>query len=106
MKARLWLCASLLFLALPAQAGPLEDAKRQGMVGERADGYLGAPPGAKGADGLIGEINAKRRQAYGDIAVRNGTSSDAVGALTGQRLIEQAPTGTWIMDQHGTWQRK
>jgi uncharacterized protein YdbL (DUF1318 family) len=104
--SRLFFMLALALAALPAQAGPLEDAKRQGLVGERPDGYLGAPPGARGSDQMIGEINAKRRQAYGEIAGRNGASSDDVGTITGQRLIEQAPPGSWVMDRHGNWQRK
>lgn len=106
MTARLLALMALLLLTGPALAGPLEDAKRQGLVGERPDGYLGTPPGATGGGGIVNDVNAKRRQAYGEIAGRNGTSPEAVGAVTGQRLIEQAPPGTWVMDQNGGWQRK
>ncbi|MCC7167400.1 MAG: YdbL family protein [Rhodospirillales bacterium] len=95
-----------LLLALPAKAGPLEDAKRAGLVGERPDGYVGAPKGSPEAQNLMRDVNAKRREAYGDIAKRNNTSLEAVGALTGQRLIDQSPPGTWIMDSHGNWHRK
>ncbi|TAN52369.1 MAG: DUF1318 domain-containing protein [Rhodospirillales bacterium] len=103
---RLFLLLPLVLVSLPASAGPLEDAKRQGLAGERADGFLGTPPGAASSGSLIQEINTKRRQAYGEIASRNGTSAEAVGVLTGQRLIEQSPAGTWIMDTNGVWQRK
>ncbi|CAA6605508.1 conserved exported hypothetical protein [Rhodospirillaceae bacterium LM-1] len=106
MIVRHLLFLTLLLFAAPVLAGPLEDAKRQGQVGERADGYLGAPPGTSGHGALINDINTKRRQAYGDIASRNGTSSDAVGVLTGQKLIDQSPPGSWIMDANGTWRRK
>lgn len=106
MMARFLLLLAIALVTLPALAGPLEDAKRQGWVGERPDGYLGTPPGASGHEAMVGEINAKRRQAYGDIAQRNGTSTEAVGTLTGQRLIDQSPSGSWVMDAHGSWRRK
>lgn len=109
MNARPFILLALALFtlpALPALAGPLEEAKRQGLVGERPDGYLGTPPGATGGGGIVNDVNAKRRQAYGEIAGRNGASPEAVGAVTGQRLIEQAPPGTWIMDQNGAWRRK
>lgn len=106
MTLRALFILALSFLALPALAGPLEEAKRQGQVGERADGYLGVPPGSSGQGALVGDVNAKRRQAYVDIAGRNGTNADAVGVITGQRLIEQSPPGSWIMDSNGVWRRK
>ncbi|MBI4967082.1 MAG: YdbL family protein [Rhodospirillales bacterium] len=97
----------LAFLcSLPAQAGPLEDAKRAGQLGERPDGYVGLPKPSSEAQRLADEINAKRREAYGEIAKRNNAQPEAVGALTGARLIDQSPPGTWIMDSHGTWHRK
>ncbi|MBF0166752.1 MAG: YdbL family protein [Alphaproteobacteria bacterium] len=103
---RLLLVLPLLLISLPAESGPLEDAKRQGLVGERADGYIGAPPGATSSGSLIETINAKRRQAYGEIAARNGTSIHDVGILTAQKLIDQSPSGSWVMDAHGVWHRK
>lgn len=106
MTLRALLILTLSLLALPTLAGPLEEAKRQGQVGERADGYLGAPPGSSGQGALIGDVNAKRRQAYGDIAGRNGTNAEAVGVITGQRLIEQSPPGSWVMDSNGVWRKK
>jgi uncharacterized protein YdbL (DUF1318 family) len=105
MKALVLLLAVLAF-APPAKAGPLEDAKRAGQVGERPDGYVGLPKPNPEGQRLADDINAKRRQAYGEIAKRNNAQPEAVGALTGARLIEQSPPGTWIMDSHGTWHRK
>lgn len=105
MKALVVVLLALLG-SLPAQAGPLEDAKRAGQLGERPDGYVGLPKPAPEAQRLADEINAKRREAYGEIAKRNNAQPEAVGALTGARLIDQSPPGTWIMDSHGTWHRK
>jgi uncharacterized protein YdbL (DUF1318 family) len=97
---------ALLLLAAQASAGPLEDAKRAGLVGERADGYVGTPKPSDEGRRLADEVNAKRREAYRDIGARNGATPGAVGALTGKRLIEQSPPGSWYMDEHGGWKRK
>jgi uncharacterized protein YdbL (DUF1318 family) len=98
--------AALYLFAQPALAGPLEDAKRSGLVGERPDGYIGTPKPSEEGRRLADEVNAKRRDAYREIGGRNGASPDAVGQLTGKRLIEQTPPGSWYMDEHGGWKRK
>ncbi len=99
-----------LFLAAgaaPAVAGPVGDAKAAGQVGERPDGYLGVV-GAAPAQviDLVRSVNAQRRQHYQAIAEQNGTSLRAVEAIMGQRLIGEAPSGSYVMDGTGTWVRK
>jgi hypothetical protein len=95
-------------LAVPAFAGALDDAKRDGLMGERPDGYLGlvdpdAPPAAQQ---LIDDVNARRRAHYADIAKKTGSSVRDVGILAGSKLIANAPPGTFVMDAAGHWQRK
>jgi len=102
----------LVVLALagagPAAALGLDAAKSQGLVGEKADGYLGivaANPSAE-VKALAGSVNAQRRAKYEEIARKNGTAVDAVAALAGQKLVDRAPAGQWVTDAAGNWRRK
>jgi uncharacterized protein YdbL (DUF1318 family) len=93
--------------AAPAIAGPVEDAKAAGLIGEQPDGFLGAvvanPPANIAA--LIRDINTKRLAAYTDIATKNGTSVEAVGAVTAQKLYNEAKPGTFLL-VNGSWVKK
>jgi hypothetical protein len=90
-----------------AMAGPLEDAKAAGLVGERPDGYVGLVTGNPPADvvDLVNQINAKRMAAYTDIATSNGTSVAAVGAVTAEKVYREAAPGTYLMVD-GHWVQK
>ena len=94
-------------LAGPASADGLDDAKRSGLVGETPRGYI-APVKAPSADvtRLVNDINQRRRAAYEDIAKKNGIPIQQVEALTGKRIIERAPAGTYYQDGSGSWVRK
>lgn len=100
----------LLAVALPVPAGSLEleAAKRDGQIGERADGFVGvvlAKPTPE-VQKLADSVNAKRRAHYQEIAKQNGTSFDAVAALAGAKLIQRAAPGEWVTDAEGNWYRK
>jgi len=100
----------VLMLALgggAAVAGPLEDAKAAGLVGERPDGYVAAVSSNPPPDivALVNDINARRRAAYTEIATKNGTSVEAVGAVAAERLYREAAAGTYLMVD-GRWVRK
>jgi uncharacterized protein len=108
---RAWLAfLVLLALALPGSASALdlEAAKTQGLVGERADGYLGVVAAKPSADvkALASSVNAQRRAKYEEIARKNGTAVDAVAALAGEKLVQRAPAGQWVTDAAGNWRRK
>ena len=91
-----------------AQAGPLEDAKAQGLVGERIDGYLGlVDSGAPGSvKSLVNQINAEREAKYAEIANKQGAPIAAVAQIAGTKLIQRAPKGEYVMGASGQWQRK
>jgi len=94
--------------AAPALADAVDDAKAAGLVGEKPDGYLGAVPANPPANiaKLVADTNAKRRQAYADIAAQTGTTVEAVAAIAAQKLYAKAAPGTYLMGADGTWQRK
>lgn len=114
MAARIasgWL-AFALFVAfgLSASAAGIDlgRAKGQGLVGERADGYVGIVVAQTNSliQAIVSGTNAKRRTAYEEIARRNGTSLDVVSVLAGAKLIERASRGQWVTDADGVWRRK
>ena len=102
------LFSMLLLLAGPAAADALDDAKRAGLVGEQADGYLGIVAGTGAADiqALVQDINARRRERYRGIASSNGIELEAVELLAGQKAIEKTPAGQFIRLATGPWRRK
>jgi len=111
MKQRLkrLLAAILLtLLALPALALSLDQAKDQGLVGERNDGYLGIVAGNPSGEvkSLVAEINRKRKAAYEESARSAGVELKVIEARVGQRLRNKAKPGHYIETSGGGWQRK
>ena len=97
----------IALVAAGAYAADLGQAKAQGLVGERADGYLqvmnaGAPGDVKQ---MVDSINAQRRAAYADIARKNKVSPEQVGRLTAPKAFNESPPGTFIETAQG-WKRK
>ena len=92
----------------PAQAGPLEDAKAAGLVGERIDGYVGLVDSGAPADvrRLVDQINAERQAKYAEIADRQGAPVKAVAQIAGEKLIGRAGGGEYVMGADGQWRRK
>lgn len=84
----------------------LEEAKAQGLVGEKSNGYLGVvAAGAGGVQALVNEVNQKRRQAYEDIARRNETSLLSVEMLAGEKAIQSTKPGN-VVEGPGGWTKK
>ena len=95
-------------VAMPAAAGPLDDARAAGLVGERVDGYVGAVPASVPADVrvLIDDVNAQRRAKYEEVARQRGVPVDAVAAIAGEKLIARTPSGHFVAGADGRWRRK
>lgn len=89
-----------------AQSLNLDQAKSQGLVGERADGYLGVVQNAAGVQRLVDEVNLQRRQLYRDIAAKNGIPVNAVEQLAGKKAIERAASDTYVQAGGGGWTKK
>lgn len=97
--------AGLMFSG-SALAIELDAAKAQGLVGERADGYLGVvvdPPSAE-VSALVENVNAKRRARYKEIASKNNIDLADVEARAGQRAIQLTASGGWVFQSR--WQQK
>ncbi len=104
-----WVVGSVILClaaVAPAFAMSVEEAKTKGLVGEKANGYLGVVnPGSQEAQSVTNEVNKKRRQAYEDIATRNRTQLDAVEALAGEKAIQNTKPGHYV-EGPGGWTRK
>lgn len=90
-----------------ALGADLDQAKQQGLIGERADGYLGLVQAAVPEDvaQLVKSINNKRRTEYERIANANKIDVEQVQALAGKKAIEKTEPGGWVM-RNGGWQQK
>lgn len=100
----------LLLLSLFASvaiAADLNQAKQKGLIGERADGYLGMVVSSAPADvvAMVADVNKKRKARYEKIAKANGITIKQVQALAGKKAIERTRGGDWIL-VNGGWRKK
>ena len=95
----------LVLTPLSALGSTLGEAKQQGWLGERPDGYLGLvkPSAPSKTVKLMKDINRKRQDVYKKIASKNGTTLSSVEALAGEKAINKTPSGQFIMQPNGTW---
>jgi uncharacterized protein YdbL (DUF1318 family) len=101
------LAVLVALFALSAFAADLDQAKRDGLIGERADGYLGLVVADAGDDvrGLVADINGKRKQEYQRIARANNLTLEQVQALAGEKAINKTAPGQFVL-RNGGWERK
>jgi len=102
-------CCFLVLMALPVLAADsLSQAKDAGLVGERLDGYLGTVASNPSQDvvQLVKSINAKRKDAYQEIAIQQGQPLHVVEKLMVKKLLERAEPGHYIMSESGRWIQK
>lgn len=97
-----------LALMAAALAGPLDQPKASGLVGEGLNGYASVvnPAAPDAVKQLVADINAQRRNHYQSIAKKNSTSLQAVEAVFGQRLTASAAAGTFVQGPSGNWVRR
>lgn len=110
MKSNLLMFSLLLSLVASnlALALTLDEAKSQGLVGEKVDGYIAAVianPNAEVRE-LVKVTNDGRRKVYAELAQRNGITVEAVGIVSAEKLHANAAPGTYIQSPTGQWQRK
>lgn len=104
--ASLSLMLLMMLSAGELTAGPLDDAKAQGLVGEQWDGYVGAVSSDGDVQGLINDINAKRKAKYEEIAKKRGAPTEAVAQIAGKKLVGRASSGQYIRNNDGQWKQK
>jgi hypothetical protein len=102
----LLLCSGLF--AGPAFALSLNEAKAEGLVGEKIDGFVGtvvADPSAEVRE-LVEQVNRQRRQKYDEVAKQRGVPLDAVAKITGEKQLERTPAGQYVAGADGRWRQK
>ena len=107
--SELWKLLLVLALLGPASAlaVDLQQAKKDGLVGEQLNGYLGlvganAPVEVRA---LIADVNAKRKARYQSIATQNSARLETVELLAGKKAIEKTRPGNYIQSAAG-WKKK
>lgn len=83
----------------------VDQAKTDGFIGERIDGYLavvkaGVPSPVQNA---MNEINIRRKSVYTRLARAQNVSVDVVARLSGEKLTAKAKAGEKIMLDNGAW---
>ena len=101
------LILGLALFAVAASAADLDQAKRDGLVGERADGFLGLVVESSPSDvvALVAEVNQKRMVEYQRIARENNLTVEQVQVLADKKAIEKTVNGRFILN-NGGWRRK
>ena len=105
IKPLIYALFAVLF-ALPAMAIELSDARKQGMVGEKADGYVAAIKASGDVNALVSEVNAKRKAEYTRISKENGQPVDVVAKLAAPQIISGLPAGSLYQGSDGTWKTR
>ncbi len=107
--ASLFLALALIFAPIStAIAGALGDAEKAGLVGERWDGYVGVVEGKSSQEirELVADINAKRKEQYEKVAVKNKISVEKVAKIAGRKLIRGTKPGLYVMPSEGKWVKR
>jgi len=84
----------------------IEALKSKGVIGETFGGYLEAVKSADGAEKLMSEENADRRELYQIIAKKEGVSAQLVAERNARRNFDKAKSGEYLKGQDGEWHRK
>lgn len=108
MKRHLCALVVTAFLIFPAVglATPLDEAKAQGRVGEKLDGYLGVVTSSPDVEDLVEKTNSQRRTMYREIAAKNGTSLEIVETLAGKKAVDNTVVEHLIQLPSGKWTKK
>lgn len=91
-----------------AQRDPAYQAARSaGQVGEKPDGYLGVVgAGTPTIRSMVDDINIRRRAAYTERAVAQGSTVEQFAFTTGCNLVAQTVPGEKYMAPDGSWQTR
>ena len=83
----------------------LDEAKQNGWVGEKDNGYLGLVVAQKGVQALVDDINRQRQQIYTDLASKNNISIEQVEKLAAQKAYAKTLAGHYVW-VNGAWVKK
>ena len=101
--------AAPAFADVAASKAAVDAAKAQGIVGEANTGFLAFVSGSGDASltAAVAEINAGRRDVYGQAAAKNGVSIEAAaGSAYTNIIMPKVNPGEYYQDANGAWVRK
>ncbi|CDL87350.1 YdbL family protein [Xenorhabdus cabanillasii] len=104
-KTGVILLLSLLFSAF-AMGMTLNEAKQQGLVGETFSGYLAPVKNSQDALSVVRKINSEREKRYAEIAAQNNMTTDQVAKIAGEKLVNRAEAGEFVLGINGHWVKK
>lgn len=96
----------LCVIALPAFALDLQEARSQGLVGERLDGYIEAVQNTSEVNNLVSQVNNLRKQEYERISKENGQPVSVVAKLAAVQIIKKLSAGSLYEKPGSGWQKK
>lgn len=97
-----------LLISSTAFAATLQEAKEDGIIGERRDGYVGFVISGASAEvqAMVQDVNRQRRELYQQIAQQNKISVEQVSALAYEKAVEATQSGHYLQDPSGAWVKK
>jgi uncharacterized protein YdbL (DUF1318 family) len=104
MYRNILVVVSLFFSSL-SFALDLDEAKQQGLVGEKDNGYLGVVVSQAEAQTLVNEVNQKRHEIYVELAAKNNITVAQVEKLAAQKAYAKTLVGHYLWVD-GAWQKK
>jgi hypothetical protein len=93
-------------LAFSVWAMSLEQAKKQGLVGELPNGYLGAVVSNNDVNSLVDKVNKRRKDIYLKLARKNNLTMEQVTKLAGEKALAKTQSGHLIKNAAGKWVKK
>jgi len=80
--------------------------KDAGIMGEKADGFIGLVKPSPEHKTLVEAENKDRSAVYEAIAGKQGVSAAVVARRRALQLAQQAERGHWLQDANGRWIQK
>lgn len=100
------LALTCALMASPALALDLQQARGQGLVGEKLDGYVAAVKASPEINALVADVNAKRKEEYARISQQNGQTVSVVGKVAAEQIIQGLPAGSLYHGADGSWKKR
>jgi len=82
------------------------EMKKQGLIGENANGYLEYVTDRQPNKALVENENQDRKKIYSAIAQQQGVTIERVEMLRGLQIVEKAQPGEYLKNKDGVWYRK
>lgn len=98
--------AATLLIAGQAFALDLSQARAQGLVGEKQDGYVAVVKPSPDVQAVVNDVNARRKAEYARISAQNGQPVSVVGKIAAEKIINGLPSGSLYQGAGGGWTSK